>query len=84
MHFEDAYRAKSGRSSFDYDCDGVEQPQFAELPGGRCVGLLALCAGATGFEAPAPACGVVGTYAVCEALQLGCGGTPEQRKQRCK
>jgi cysteine-rich repeat protein len=80
--FERGY-GRSGRRSFDYDCDGAEEALYEALPAGGCQGLLVLCVGATGFEAPLPVCGESGRFSVCTELDLGCAGTSETRKQLC-
>lgn len=80
--FERGY-GRNGVRSFDYDCDGDEQPRFKALPAGGCAGLLLLCPDTSGFDGVAPACGDSGKYSVCTLLDVGCGGSSETRKQLC-
>jgi cysteine-rich repeat protein len=82
MAFERGY-GRNGVRSFDYDCDGDEQPLYKSLPAGGCQGLLVLCVGESGFDSMAPVCGESGRFSVCTELQVGCGGTSETRKQLC-
>jgi cysteine-rich repeat protein len=80
--FERGY-GRNGVRSFDYDCDGDQQPRYKALPAGGCQGLLLLCVGESGFDGMAPACGESGRFSVCTALDVGCGGSSETRKQLC-
>lgn len=64
--------------SFDYDCSGSDEPEFAKV---NCtIGVFA-CNG-SGFEQSPPACGVVATFDACN-LGLGCFTTARQQPQSC-
>jgi len=80
--FERGY-GRNGVRSFDYDCDGDEQPFYKALPAGGCSGLLVLCGSESGFDGMAPVCGESGRFSVCTTLDVGCGGTSETRRQLC-
>ena len=66
-------------SSFDYDCDGKTEPEYAQV---NCTIAIFACNG-SGFEQAPPACGVVATYDTCN-LGLGCYTSQTQEAQGCR
>jgi hypothetical protein len=66
--------------SFDYDCDGTQEPEFAEV---NCMLGLLSCSG-DGFDKTPPACGVVATFDRCDLGLLTCNTSPSQVAQGCR
>ncbi|MBX7193123.1 MAG: thrombospondin type 3 repeat-containing protein [Sandaracinaceae bacterium] len=66
--------------SFDYDCSGAEEPQWADVldtcPTRGCA--------ATGWTGSVPGCGVSSRYLTCSLVAGRCSGTTETRTQACR
>jgi hypothetical protein len=72
------FTSENACGSFDYDCDGVVEPQFAKV---NCTLAVLACNG-SGFDQAPPSCGVVATFDDCN-LGLGCYTTQSQQAQSC-
>jgi cysteine-rich repeat protein len=73
------------RTSFDYDCSGVEEKKWTRLfPSSGCAVLsLTSCAG-EGWQGSVPACGAEGTYVTCVRNALGCKPSEAKLRQECR
>jgi hypothetical protein len=72
-----------GTTSFDYDCDTVEQMQDPSLV--SCVSAGMNCQG-SGWVDAIPACGQPGTFATCTkpaGRRPGCGQATSSKSQSC-
>jgi hypothetical protein len=76
--------SRSG-GSFDYDCNGISEPQLNVVSNGRCrvqeTGPVRLCRDA-GWVGAVPGCGVSGMYQQCNAVS--CGIETVVRIQACR
>ncbi len=66
-------------SSFDYNCNGKDDPEFAKV---NCTLAVLSCDG-SGFEAAAPACGDAATFDTCHFL-LACFTSQSSVTQGCR
>ncbi len=72
-----------GTRTFDYNCDGVEQPEAAGLV--SCLNVGMSCQG-DGWVGTIPACGQAGVWGKCNKQgsgQPGCGTTTSSKIQSC-
>lgn len=68
----DFFDVPAASGGFDYDCNGVEEPQDT-TQGGTCESDWWECIG-SGWNGDVPACGVEGTWHTCEDVN-GCTET---------
>ncbi len=61
-----SYAAGGGTTSFDWNCDGMEE----RLPTSGCSGSGSSCSGGD-WQVGAPVCGQEGNYCVCSGLPVG-------------
>jgi hypothetical protein len=81
--FSVPYVAPDGSSSFDYDCDAVEQPEQPDLV--ECSDTGKCRAKTEGFVGQVPACGASGSYADTCQGNFKCSPAPSGKKtQRCR
>ena len=87
---QDAYSATSftddtGRASYDYDCNEVEEPRWPSTAGAcRFLGGLIGCSRG-GWVDVVPACGATGTWQSCEQTLLAtCIARRSTRAQECR
>ena len=65
--------------SFDYDCNGVDDPEFVKV---NCVLAVLACNG-SGFDQAPPACGASATFDTCH-VGIGCFTSQDQEAQGCR
>jgi hypothetical protein len=75
-----------GGTNFDFDCNGLPQPQFGSVSCSSLLGLGCDQSGSAFFGTTAPACGQTGTFGHCKVSGLSCVEQPEQdvKKMPCK
>lgn len=74
-------RPSQGTASYDFNCDGREEPQVLDLlpdcsSAGPCKG--------EGWVGRVPACGEAGEFGSCEKKVPDCVATTQQRIQSCR
>ena len=73
------YSSADGCGSFDYDCNGKVDEQYAAV---SCSLGFFTCSG-DGFATPVPACGATGTYDSCNFGVFTCNQQGAARVQGC-
>lgn len=69
--------------SFDYNCDGKQEPQYPTV--GKCTVTGALCTVTDGWQSSVPACGKSGKYiTACAKTSFGCIPNGIDRVQPCR
>jgi hypothetical protein len=71
------------KKSFDYDCDGVETPEWTAI-GGACATAGSGCSGDGWVGAAAAACGESVAWLTCTRDLLACKPTTDARVQACR
>ncbi len=82
------FSADRGDGSFDWDCDGVEEPEYPSEASCALDTDKAECTGDPGWESGVPACGVSGTWVeACggaASTDGSCGGKTTTLTQTCR
>lgn len=83
-YFATPYAVAPLPSSYDYNCDGIEEPEFVGT--GKCALVGATCTLTAGWTtATPPPCGRVGKWlAACAKTSLGCLPNQVDRTQACR
>ena len=84
-YFAANYACGGGAPSYDYDCDGAEEPRWIAT-GGGCRSTGTSCAMTEGWDSSAPpACGASGRWVTgCTWIGVGCSVSSETRRQECR
>ncbi len=81
--FGSPYSTGLATSSFDYDCNGVDEPRFPDV--GGCTMVGGACTLAPGWASAIPACGKAAKY-ITNCARFGDTCIPQQndRVQQCR
>jgi cysteine-rich repeat protein len=73
------------KTSYDYNCDGVEEKQGTTVFSGTCAGLAGTaCSNKMGWKSSVPGCGESGTFVRCYSSSGLCKYSEFSYKQPCR